>query len=147
MTPPRLAGERLSPVGCIAIGVQPHVFVEVTGVPERARAHAAGQRLVAGVGADVDLEAVLARVQFPAVEADVAFAGAAHAGDEGLDLGTDAGLVGVQRRRRWRAGGRPRRRRGPAQPPRAAAQRQVQLQRVGLLEQLSTPVAPVPTPA
>lgn len=57
--------------------VQAHVLVEVAGVPEGAQAVPAPQRLVPGVRADVDLEAVAAGVQLAAVHAHVPRA-AAH---------------------------------------------------------------------
>lgn len=67
-------------------GVQPDVFVEVTRVSERPGTHWALERLVARVGPDVDLEPVLARIDFAAVNANVAVFGAAQVTDDGLHL-------------------------------------------------------------
>lgn len=67
-------------------GVQPDVFVEVTRVSERPGTHWALERLVARVCPDVDLEPVLARIDFAAVDTNVAVFGAAQVADDGLHL-------------------------------------------------------------
>ena len=54
--------------------VQSRVFVQVGRVAEGACAHAALERLVAGVRAQVDLQTVLARVDLAAVDAPMAAA-------------------------------------------------------------------------
>lgn len=77
--------------------VQAHVLVEVAGVAEGAQAVPAAQRLVAGVRADVDLQAVLARVQLAAIEAHVTVARAPPRRRQRLQL---CGVGGWRRRER-----------------------------------------------
>lgn len=50
----------------VAVAMETHVFIEVAGVTERPMAHLALQRLVSGMGAKMDRQAVSARVQFSA---------------------------------------------------------------------------------
>lgn len=127
---------------CAGAGVQPHVLVEVARVAERAQAVAAAQRLVAGVRADVDLEAVLARVELAAVHAHVAAARAPPLGRERLEAG---GGVGGGRGGGRQARAQQRQRAAPqrGRVVRAAREEQVQLERVGPLEQRAALVARV----
>lgn len=128
---------------CAGACVQPHVLVEVARVAERAQAVAAAQRLVAGVRADVDLEAVLARVELAAVHAHVAAARAPPLGRERLEAG--GGIVGGGRGGGRQARAQQRQRAAPqrGRVVRAAREEQVQLERVGPLEQRAALVARV----
>lgn len=127
---------------CAGACVQPHVLVEVARVAERAQAVAAAQRLVAGMRADVDLKAVLARVELAAVHAHVAPARAPPLGRERLEAG---GGVGGGRGGGRQARAQQRQRAAPqrGRVVRAAREEQVQLERVGPLEQRAALVARV----
>ena len=66
--------------------VKPDVFVEVTRIAERPGTHGALERLVARVRPYVNLEAVLARIDFTTVDANVTVFGASQVTDDGLHL-------------------------------------------------------------
>lgn len=151
--PAQPLGERGGAAG--GRGVQAHVLVEVAGVAEAARAVAAAQGLVARVRADVDLEPVAARVHFAAVQAQVPRGHAAPRRGQRLQLGGRHARRGARRGppcrrrlRRGRGGGRGVRGVQHAAPEgacavRPAAEQQVHLQRMRLVEMRLAQVARV----
>jgi hypothetical protein len=92
----------------VALDVQTHVLVQIAGIAKRPEAKFALERLEAGVGAYVDLQAVLARVQLAAVDANVSLLRGAHVADNGFEAGgrlQDGLVVGGGDVRRWWWGG------------------------------------------
>jgi len=68
----------LAPIWGVALGVEPDVLIQVARVAEGPEAYFALERLVARVRPQVDLQAVLPRVQFAAVDTQMALVGLAH---------------------------------------------------------------------
>ena len=62
-----------TPIRRVALRVQPHMLVQIRRITKRPRANLTLERLVACVGAQVNLEAVLSVVYFAAKQANMGF--------------------------------------------------------------------------